>query len=145
MSSVVAVAKHLLWEPNALWDHTVPSWACTLTTHVTVSFTWGIRSQHNCRNYFRYKITKLCTSRINIYLQNMSNEQNDHFFNILHQCLGNIKPMDIICGLKSQTATTLLVSSIPTCIGVTTVRISVCYLLVIRILYTHGLYHCLVD
>ena len=75
----------------------------------------------------------------------MSNEQNDHFFNILHQCLGNIKPMDIICGLKSQTATTLLVSSIPTCIGVTTVRISVCYLLVIRILYTHGLYHCLVD
>lgn len=53
MSSVVAVAKHLLWEPNALWDHIVPSWACMLTTHATASFTWGIRSLHNCRNYFR--------------------------------------------------------------------------------------------
>jgi hypothetical protein len=39
MSSVVGVAKHLLWEPNALWDHTVPNWACMLTTHVTASFT----------------------------------------------------------------------------------------------------------
>lgn len=39
MSSVVAVVKHLLWEPNALWDHIVPSWACMLTTHVTASFT----------------------------------------------------------------------------------------------------------
>jgi len=39
MSSAVAVAKHLLWEPNAIWDHTVPSWACMLTTHVTASFT----------------------------------------------------------------------------------------------------------
>lgn len=139
MSSVVAVAKHLLWEPNALWDHIVPSWACMLTTHVTASFTWGIRSLHNCRNYFRYKITKLCTTRINRYLQNVSNEQNDQLFNILHQCLGNIKSMDIICGFKSQTATMLLVSSIPTCTGVTTVRISVCYLLVIQILYTYGL------
>jgi hypothetical protein len=39
MSSVVAVAKHLLCEPNAIWDHIVPSWACLLTTHVTASFT----------------------------------------------------------------------------------------------------------
>jgi hypothetical protein len=66
----------------------VPSWACLLTTHVTASFTWGIRSQHKCRNYCRYKITKHCTTRINRYLQNMSNEQNDHLFNMLHQCLG---------------------------------------------------------
>ena len=146
-SSVVAVAKPLLWEPNALWDHTVPSWACMLTTHVTASFTWGIRNLHNCRNYFRYKITKFCTTRTNRYLQNMSKEQTDHLSNILHQCLENTKSMDIpvICGLKSQTATMLLVSSIPTCTGVTTFRISFFYLLVIWMLYTHGLYHCLVD
>lgn len=145
MSSVVAVAKHLPWGPNALWDHIVPSWACMLTTHVTASFTWGIRSQHNCRNYFRYKITKLCTTRINRYLQNMSNEQNDHLLNILHQCLRNIKSMDIICGLKSQIATMLLVLNISTYTGVTIITISACYLPVIWILYTHGLYCCLVD
>jgi hypothetical protein len=38
-SSVAAVAKHVLWEPNALWDHIVQSWAFMLTTHVTASFT----------------------------------------------------------------------------------------------------------
>ena len=61
MSSVLAVANNLLREPNALCDHIVPSWVCMLTTHVTASVFWRIRSLQNCRNYLRYKITKICT------------------------------------------------------------------------------------
>jgi hypothetical protein len=70
----------------------------------------------------------------------MSKEQTDNLFNNLHQCLGITEDIDTACGFIPQTAAMLLASSIPTCTGVTMFRMSVCYLLVILILYAHGLY-----